>query len=178
MTARTQREVAGVRNLWRSSVLLGLTVVALAAAGLPAQAGPVGPNQFFTGVINGKDGNTATPIPIMMACAGPSRPGQTGHPVAGQTLAVHQLFPPAAGSLGRTGNDAQIGVFFGAPPPTAAGTRPAAGTPVFTRYDRPKPLPTSLTLPCAGTGTVWFTPIPVVPPSRSATVPVKYVSQP
>ena len=169
-----------MRNLWRSSAILGLAVVAFAAVGLPAQAGTVGPKQFFTGVINGKDGNTTTPITIMMACAGPSRPGQTGHPVAGQTLAVHQLFPPAAtaGSLGRTGNDSQIGVFFNAPPPDTAGTRPAAGTPVFARYDKPKPLPTSLVLPCAGTGTVWFTPVPVVPPSQSATVPVRYVGQP
>jgi hypothetical protein len=152
-----------------------------AALGLPsAQAGTVGPKQYFTGVINGKDGNTTTPIAIMMACAGPIRTGQTGHPVAGQTLGVHQLFPPAAtaGSLGRTGDDSQIGVFFGAPPPDTAGAGAAAGTVVFTRYDKPKPLPTSLTLPCAGTGTVWFTPIPVVPPSRSATVPVRFVSQP
>jgi hypothetical protein len=39
-------------------------------------------------------------------------------------------------------------------------------------------LPTSLTLPCSGTGTVWFSPIPVVPPSRSASVPVDFVGQP
>ena len=45
-------------------------------------------------------------------------------------------------------------------------------------YDRTRPLPTSLTLPCSGTGTVWFTPIAVVPPSRSATVPVRYVAKP
>jgi hypothetical protein len=60
-------------------------------------------------------------------------------------------------------------------------SRPAtltATTPVFTRYDRPQPLSTSLTLPCAGTGTVFFTPIPVIPPSRSATVPVRFVGQP
>jgi len=147
--------------------------------GLPARAGTVGPKQYFTGVINGKDGNTTTPITIVMACVGPIRPGQTGHPVAGQTLAVHQLFPPAAtaGTLGQTGNDSQIGVFFNAPPP-AGRIRPATGTPVFTRYDTPRPLPTSLTLPCQGTGTVWFTPIPVVPPSQSATVPVRYVGQP
>jgi hypothetical protein len=67
-------------------------------------------------------------------------------------------------------------VFFTVPPPAAA-QRPAT-TPVFTRYDRPRPLPTSVTLPCAGTGRVWFTPIAVVPPSRSATVPVRYVGQP
>ena len=67
-------------------------------------------------------------------------------------------------------------MFFSAPPGAAA--RPAASTPVFTRYDRSKPLSTSLTLPCSGTGTVWFTPIAVVPPSRSATVPVRYMAKP
>lgn len=173
-----------MRNLRRSSLILGLTVAACAATGLPAvasqaQAGTVGPRQYFTGVINGKDGNTTVPITIMMACAGPVKPGETGHPLAGQTLAVHQLFPPApAVSLGKTGNDSRIGVFFGAPPPGAPGARAAAGTPVFTRYGVTKPLPTSVTLPCSGTGTVYFTPIPVVPPSQSATVPVRYVGQP
>jgi hypothetical protein len=167
--------MADVRNLRRSSGILGLTVLAFATVALPAQAGTVGPKQYFTGVINGKDGNTTTPIVIEMACFGPIRPGQTGHPLAGQTLAVHQEFPPTtqAGSLGQTGNDSEIGVFFNVPPPAGA-----ASTPVFTRYDQPQPLPTSLTLPCAGTGTVYFTPIPVVPPSQSATVPVQYVGQP
>jgi hypothetical protein len=166
-------------SLRRSSAILGLTVAAVTAMGLqaaPAQAIPVGPKQYFTGVINGKPGNTTTPITIKMACFGPIHPGQTGHPMGGQTLAVHQLFPPAPGSLGYTGTDSKIGVFFTAPPPAAAQAN--ATTPVFTRYDRPQPLPTSLTLPCAGTGTVWFTPIPVVPPSRAATVPVRYVGQP
>jgi hypothetical protein len=166
-------------SVWRSSGILSLSVAAVTAVGLlagPAQASAIGPKQYFTGVINGIDGNTTTPITIKMACAGSSHPGETGHPRAGQTLAVHQLFPPASGgSIGNTGNDAQIEVFFHAPPPTAA--RPSASTPAFTRYDRPRPLPTSLILPCAGTGIVWFTPIPVVPPSRTATVPVRYVSQ-
>jgi hypothetical protein len=164
-----------VRNLWRSSGVLGLAVLACAAVALPAQAGTVGPKQHFVGVINGHDGNTTRPITIKVACSGPAR---TGHPLAGQTLAVHQVFPPAAvaGSLGWTGNDSRIGVFFNAPPP-GAGARPAAQTPVFTRYDKPRPLSTSLTLPCQGTATVWFTPIPVVPPSRSATVPVRYVGE-
>jgi hypothetical protein len=166
-----------MRTLWRSSGILGVAVVAIVAmqAG-PAQAHPVGPKQYFTGVINGRDGNTIIPITIAMNCPGPARPGRTGHPLAGQTLAVHQEFPPASGgSLGYTGMGSQIDAFFTVPPP--AGARPAAGTPVFTRYDRTRPLPTSLVLPCSGTGTVWFTPIPVVPPSRSATVPVRYMAQ-
>lgn len=169
-----------MRSLRRSSGILGLAVAAVAAAGLqagPAQAGAVGPKQYFTGVINGKDGNTTTPIPIEMSCAKPHRPGETGHPRAGQTLAVHQLFPPGSGSgsLGYTGNDSRIEVFFTAPPPS--GAPPAGTTPVFTRYDRTRPLPTSVTLPCSGKGTVWFSPVPVVPPSQTAAVPVRYVTQ-
>jgi hypothetical protein len=162
-------------SLRRSSGMLGLAAVAVIAVGLqagPAQAGSVGPKQYFTGVINGKDGNTTIPIKIKMACTGTL---QTGHPRAGQTLAVHQLFPPASSSLGYTGKDSMIGVFFAAPPPGAGQAN--AMTRMFTRYDRPQPLPTSLTLPCAGTGTVWFSPIPVVPPSRAAAVPVRFVSQ-
>jgi len=168
-----------MRNLCRATLVAGLVLVASSVMALPASAAgaKVGPKQSFTGVINGIDGNTTTPIVIRMACVGPIRTGQTGHPLSGQTLAVHQLFPPTAtaGSLGSTGNDSEIGVFFNAPPPaTPAG----AGTPIFTRYDKAQRLSTALTLPCAGKGTVWFTPIPVVPPSRSAAVPVEFVGQP
>jgi hypothetical protein len=171
-----------MRNLWRSSAVTGLALAACVATALPASAHAVAPKQYFTGVINGHDGNTVTPIVIRMACAGAIVPGETGHPAAGQTVAVHQLFPPATSQLGYTGNDSEIGAFFNAPPPAGAPAGPsatapvAATTPIFTRYDRPKPLPTSLTLPCAGTGTAYFVPIPVVPPSRAATVPVRYVS--
>ncbi len=166
--------MASMLSLRRSPGMLGLAAVAVIALGLqagPAQAGSVGPKQYFTGVINGKDGNTTIPIKIKMACTGAS---QTGHPLAGQTLAVHQLFPPASGSLGYTGNDSNIRVFFAAPPGAA---RADATSRIFTRYDSPKSLPTSLTLPCSGTGKVWFSPVPVVPPSRSAVVPVRFVSQ-
>lgn len=167
--------MARMLSLRRSSGMLGLAVAAAVAVALqagPAQAGPVAPKQYFTGVINGKAGNTTIPIPIKIACAAG---GTTGHPRAGQTLAVHQLFPPASGSVGYTGTDSKIEVFFIAPPPR--GARLGAAPPTFTRYDRPQPLPTSVTLPCSGTGTVWFTPVPVIPPSMSAGVPVKYVSR-
>lgn len=170
-----------MRSLGRTLGAFGIAALTWAALSTPASAtSGVGPKQFFTGVINGKDGNTTIPITIKMACFGPVRPGQAGHPMSGQTVAVHQLFPPSStgGSLGETGRDSTIGVFFGAPPP-AAFIVPAAGESlVFARYDKPKPLPTSLTLPCSGTGTVWFSPIPVVPPSRSASAPVNFVSQP
>jgi hypothetical protein len=165
-------------RLSRATVVLGLVLGVTAAAALPAAAAVTGrrvaPKQFFTGVINGTDGNTANPIAINMACFGPIKRGETGHPMAGQTVAVHQLFPPstAPGSLGETGNDHQINLYFNAVPSAAAGAV------TFTRYDRTQKLPTSLTLPCSGTGTAYFTPIPAVPPSRAATVPVEFVGQP
>lgn len=82
----------GVR---RAAMVLGLVVIGVVIPALPAgAANTVGPDQFFTGVVNGVPGNTIVPITIRMACFGPIRPGQTGHPMAGQTLAVHQLFPP------------------------------------------------------------------------------------
>ncbi len=165
----------------RIGAVVGLMVIGAVIPALPAGAArSVGPNQFFTGVVNGVSGNTIVPITIRMACFGPVRPGQTGHPMAGQTLAVHELFPPSTsgGSLGATGNDKEIGVFFGTPPPATPGAVAPAGATIFTRYDSPKPLPTSLLLPCGGTGTVWFTPIPVIPPSRSQAVSVQFVGQP
>lgn len=161
---------------------LGAVVLTAVLAAAPAgAAGRVGPDQYFAGVVNGRDGNTATPIELQMACFGPIRPGETGHPMAGQTLAVHQLYPPVAttGSLGRTGRDSQIDAFFNAPPPASVpASVPASTTPAFVRYDRPKALPTSLVLPCSGTGTLWFVPVPVTPPSASAAVPIRYVGQP
>ncbi len=169
-----------MRSLRRVGAVLGLMILAGSVMALPAGATvKVGPNQFFTGVINGHDGNTATPIAIRMACFGPVTPGETGHPMAGQTLAVHRLFPPTvtAGPLGFTGNDAEIGVFFNVPPPVTPGGAATTAV-IFKRYDVSKRLPTALTLPCGGTGTVYFTPIPVIPPSRTATVPVEFVGQP
>ena len=169
-----------MKSVRRVGAVLGLTILAGSLMVLPAGASVrVGPNQFFTGVINGHLGNTTTPIPIRMACFGPVRPGETGHPMGGQTLAVHELFPPTAtaGSLGFTGSDHEIGVFFNVVPPVTA-RRSVTETPIFKRYDVSKPLPTSLTLPCGGSGTAYFTPIPVIPPSRTASVPVEFVGQP
>ena len=167
------------------AVGLSLALVAVAApAGGAAPAGAaskIGPQQFFTGVVNGTAGNTVSPIPIEVGCFGPVTPGETGHPLGGQTLSVHQLFPPVAtSSLGRTGDDSTIDVFFGAPPPATAraSAKATSKTVSFRRYDKVRDIPTTLTLPCGGTGTVWFVPIPVVPPSQAQAVPVQFESQP
>jgi hypothetical protein len=165
---------------WPPILVVGLLAAAVLTTALPAGAvgkGRVGPKQYFTGVINGMDGNTTTPIVIRMDCVSPVSSGETGHPQSGQTLAVHQLFPPTpvSSGLGYTGNDSEIGFFTALPPSTATSTA-ASKSVIFKRYDRTEALPTSLTFPCSGGGHVYFVPIPVVPPSQSQSVPVDFVT--
>lgn len=45
-----------------------------------AQGAPIGPNQFFIGLVNGNHTNAL----IYMVCPGPSFSGQTGHPESGR----------------------------------------------------------------------------------------------
>ena len=177
---REVREVVMSKLAPRVALALSLPLALLGVAAPAGAASKIGPDQYFTGVINGTMGNTVSPIPIEMGCFGPVTPGETGHPMSGQTLSVHQMFPPiGTGSLGRTGNDSTIGVFFGAPPPTSAGANATTSRAVsFKRYDTVRDIPTSLTLPCSGTGTVRFVPIPVVPPSQAQAVRVQFESQP
>ena len=158
-------------------VLAGWAAVSIFVSGLPASAlaaSRVGPDQTFRALVNGQSG-AAAPVTIAMACFGPLQPGQTGHPMAGQTVQV-RLGAATASRAGFTGpNGTSIGVFFGAPPPATATGGPLS----LVRYGVPKPIPTSLVLPCTGTGQVTFVPLPMSPPvSRAAVVPVRFVGQP
>jgi hypothetical protein len=114
-----------------------------------------------------------------MACFGPIKPGQMGHPFSGQTV---EVFRPEVivGRFGYTGSSAtSIVAFFGPPPPTPVTTPPTTSTVTFRYYGVTKQIPTSLLLPCAGTGNVYFVPLPMSPPtSKPAVVPVAYVGQP
>ncbi|HEX3981144.1 MAG TPA: hypothetical protein VHW93_07970, partial [Acidimicrobiales bacterium] len=152
-----------MKSLRRAMAAPALIIVALAAvmvpsAGAAAHGGKVGPDQYFTGVINGTNGNTANPITIDVVCPVTAGSGMKGHPAKGQTLAVHQLFPPGTtSSVGKTGNDSTIDVFFNVlPPGGGAGARAASKTTSFTRYDKTKKMSTKILLPCSGTGSVNF----------------------
>jgi hypothetical protein len=131
--------------------------------------GPIRPHQPFLGLINGKDG-VSGPVVINMACFGPVRPGQTGHPMAGQSVGVGQ--PEAiVGTFGNTGSKGtSIDAVFG--PATAVSSGVA-----FHRYGTVA-MPTSLVLPCSGSGTVTFVALPKSPSERSFEVSVSFVGQP
>jgi len=142
--------------------LVPLTFAVLAAT--PATAVPsfpVLPNQYFDGVVNGK---TAAAI-VRTICPGPST--TQGHPVSGQTLSVTLL---ASGSTTSTGFTGSLGNSIAAVPVTNVANDPV----VFTEYFHSSALPTSWTVPCSGTGTIAFTPLPGSPTARTDFVSVRY----
>lgn len=159
----------------RKLLFVGVCLALAASVALPASAGAatqgkVGPRQYFDGLVNGSIG-VGSPAIVKVVCPGPE--SRSGHPLAGQSVEVTE--PKAILSTsGYTGKDAtSIRAFFGAPPPAAKGP----GQVIFTKYGVAKPIPTSLSLPCAGTGHVTFVPLPQSPPtSRTATVAIRYVN--
>ena len=150
--------------------------VALAMAAAPAASAdvvtPIGPNTYFTAQVNGPAG-TATPSIIKVICPGPATPGQLGHPLGGQTVEALSVLPPSPvpSTIGYTGSAAHaIDVFFG---PASSG---AAAPVVLKAFFAPVAIPTTLLLPCGGTGVVDFVPEPTSPTARSYEVPVLYAN--
>ncbi|MBO0867442.1 MAG: hypothetical protein J2P15_02660 [Micromonosporaceae bacterium] len=153
---------------------LALAALALAATGLaatPAVAAPaagppvvpIGPHQFFSGLVNG----VATESTIKVVCIGPGSV-INGHPVAGQTIGVALLAQPAPTGSGYTGDAAKS---IDASEPVSDTAAPIA---VFSVYEN-QPLSTSLVLPCDGTITIVFNPAPNVG-GRSSSVLVHLVN--
>ena len=160
----------------RALAFLAITAAVVAAtigtAGASPAHGPrIGPNQVFVGRVNGSTGQQQ-PAVIKVACPGPAQ-GQTTHPLPHQTLEVS---PPAstAATVGHTGPDAtHIDAFLGIPP---SGTV-TGDLATFTHYGHAKRLPTSITVPCSGSGYITFIPFPRVPGETVAfVVPVTYAN--
>jgi hypothetical protein len=170
MARRTSR-------LRRTGTIAALTVVLLSAASAAtAVADPVqdpiliGPDTAFSGLVNG----ASTDATIKVACLGPIVSGQTGHPLAGQTVQADSG-PVPVSTGGYTGSAAHSLVV------TVAGSSPSGAVVVIgtlTSFFAPLAIPTSLNLPCGGTTTVRFTPSPTSPTARPATVQVTLVSGP
>jgi hypothetical protein len=147
---------------------------ATATARPSVAANRVGPGQAFTGRVNGSFSDAT----VLVFCPGPIRVGQRGHPLAGQPLDVLSPLPPVAAgtkvSVGLTGTRARTIQARFAGVPSVAAEGPLAAT--FTQYFVNKNIPTSLLLPCYGTGEVVFRPTPTSPGARSSVVSVRYVN--
>ena len=148
-------------------------VVGTAAAGAAIQpGGKIGPHQAFVGTVNHNNG-LKTHAQIRVACPGPIRPGERTHPLGHQPLAVSRVAAVAA-KFGNTGaHGTHINAYLGIPP----SATDAGGIASFTHYDAPKPIPTTLSVPCSGSGYITFISFPRDPgTSRSFVVPVDYVN--
>jgi hypothetical protein len=139
-----------------------------AAAGSASTPEPIAPNESFVGVVNGQRG-TAT---VEVTCDAPTGAGTMGHPVAGQTVEVHQVPGAPSPDPGYTGTAATaIGVGLGA----STAVTPLVQLRV---YDSPVQVPTSLVVPCRGTGVAVFDPEPGSPTAHAGLVKITFVSVP
>jgi hypothetical protein len=137
------------------------------AAALQAPV-PIGPNQPFVGFVNGSSANAF----IRVGCVGPTRPGQTGHPLAGQSMEVRFSNATVAGFTG-TAHSVTATITYPAPA-TSQPTTLAS----FSNYFVPTPISTQARLPCTGRGTVAFTPMDNSPSARPWDMTVNFVAQP
>ena len=138
------------------STAMTLAVVGWGFGGV-ASAASIKPGQHFAGVVNGRRSNAI----IKVVCAGPISPGETGPVVGGQAVSVAK----AANGRGYTGLFSQV-YFWVNPPPAARPT-----TLTFTRYGSPQTIPTTIRVPCGGTGQVTFSSCPYLAPCAAGWVP-------
>lgn len=159
----------------RTVMFVAATALVLGTASAGAAISPhgrIGPRQVFIGLVNGDPGINHH-AQIRVACPGPIRPGQTTHPLAHQPLKVTRR--AATGTkFGYTGpRGTHINAYLGIPPSASD----SGGIATFTYYDAPKPIPTTLDVPCSGSGHITFIPFPRDPgKSRAFVVPVDFVN--
>jgi len=130
---------------------------------------PIGHNQFFAGYINGHPPGQAV---IQTNCIGPIRPGQMGNPLPNQTVEVKPVVPSGTVDVGYTGTAANSIVA------TLGSAGSTAAIAIFTGYYEIRYIPTTITVPCYGSGTVIFIPQPGSPTARSAILDVAFAGQP
>src|SRR3954453_8265124 len=132
----------------------------------------IGPKQYFRGLVNDRTGEST----IVLACP-PIRPATTGHPIAGQSVSVHELFPPTVfPGLGYTGAASTIAASLRIVTASAAVAAAPLPLAVFSVYDEKVAIPTTLSLPCSGAGAVGFQPVQGGNAAQSDSVKVKFVS--
>lgn len=154
-----------LRRPWPWLLVAALVVVPLTVAVPAGAAGvtaiqPIQPNQRFTGLVNGSPG----PVVVRTFCPGPvSVDGGTGPAIGGQTVSV-ELGGHGGGNTGALGRVVR-----------ARFVEDAGVTFTFVRYGVAQAVPSTLRLPCDGTGSVRFEPFPGWGGrAAAAVVPVTY----
>jgi hypothetical protein len=160
-----------VRRVAVPLVALFAAVTLAGTANAVIDPAPIGPNNFFTGDVNGLSQNAT----IKTDCIGPIRPGQQGHPVGNQFVAVIPGVSSGAdvsvGFTGSVGNE--VTAFLAAPSSTSPVTTGLIGT--MHEWVVHLAIPTSLVVPCDGSADVVFVPGPPSSTAKSAIVHVTLV---
>jgi hypothetical protein len=123
---------------------------------------PIGNNQAFSGYVNGHPPGAAV---IKVACVVGAK---TGHPLGDQPVEVK---PVAASSTADTGFTGSKGDKITA---SIAPITVAVIIASFTSYYVKKDIPTSITVPCSGTGTMLFVPSPTSKTAKTAKLTVTF----
>ncbi|HYS39693.1 MAG TPA: hypothetical protein VEO01_29095 [Pseudonocardiaceae bacterium] len=159
----------------RVAVPLAALFAAVALAGTAnavIDPAPIGPNSFFTGDVNGASQNGT----IKTGCAGPVQPGQKGHPVGGQFVAVIPGASSGAnvsvGFTGSVGNEVTVYLET----PTSTGPIGIALIGTLHDYVVHLTIPTGIFVPCNGPADVVFVPGPPSATAKSAVVHVSLIS--
>ena len=157
--------------MFRSVLSFALPAALLAVVGLTVPAAavidplPIEPNQHFVGLVNGDVANAV----IRTDCVLPSA---TGHPVADQYVEAQLNSPVSGANTGFTGTAAHsLAVSL-----DVATTTPTATIGTLSGYNIQLAIPTTITVPCSGSGVVVFAPAPTSLTAVSATVTVRLVS--
>jgi len=159
------RRLLAVLTTGTAAAALGLTFVGPASARPAQDPVPIEPNQSFSGYINNHPPGTAI---IKVACAIGAK---TGSPVGDQPVEVKPVTVTSGTDVGFTGSlGHKITAILG--PSSTTGTVIAT----FTSYYVPENIPTTIKVPCSGTGTVFFTPSPTSKTAKSAKLPVKFAN--
>jgi hypothetical protein len=154
-----------MRSLARAMIGGALLVAAFggstAPGALPAvPAAAIGPHQYFLGTVNGNH----TQAVVYVFCPGPIGGERTGPPTANQPLGA--LLVEQGEARGYTGDAARAIVVTLLDDPSARVR--------LNEYGVTKTIPTSLALPCQGTGVVRFRSVPLSKGSVADDVEVTY----
>ena len=148
------------RSIIRSAAVAAAIIACVGAGGGVALAqAPIKPRQHFAGIVNGQEGSAV----VYTVCPGPITQHRFGPLKGGQTMAVAQT----AHGPGYTGPFSQVYSWF--QPLPAGATRPVTLT--FTQYGVAQKIPTSVRVPCDGTGQAVFSSCPYLAPCAFGWVP-------
>jgi hypothetical protein len=144
--------------------------VSAAASPLPVQDPiPIGPNEYFTGLVNGAPPGQAI---IKVVCPGPVYRGEYGPTLGNQPIEVEPVVAiSSTADLGYTGSAGRSITAVLAPAPAISIV---IGS--FTSYFVKEYIPAGIKVPCSGTGTVAFSPAPGSPTARAAILSVEFVN--